>query len=116
MTGSADSARGFYKKYKMEVGATERAGWTERPRTQESPRRYLGRKAVARRKRHVRSRAERLTDRLAIDRPDDALLGDDAGDQLGGGDVEGGVIDVDALGGGLTAEAVGDLARVALFD
>src|SRR5262249_3803062 len=32
------------------------------------------------------------------------------------GDVEGGVVHADAVGGGLPAEAVGDLARVALFD
>ena len=72
----------------------------------------------------VRRGEDRLrfaTDRLrgsspTFDRPDDALLGDDAGDQLGRGDVEGGVVDVDAVGGGLAAEAVGDLARVALLD
>src|SRR5262249_1910864 len=55
-------------------------------------------------------------DRRGVGRADDALLGDDAGDELGGGDVEGGVVDVDAVGGRLAAEAVGDLARVALLD
>ena len=55
-------------------------------------------------------------DRRGVDGPDDAPLGDDPGDQLGRGDVEGGVVDGDPLGGGLPAEAVGDLARVALLD
>ena len=47
---------------------------------------------------------------------DDAMLTNDAFDQLGGRDVEGGVIDLDAVGGGLAAEAVGDFGRVAVFD
>src|SRR5439155_4334478 len=50
------------------------------------------------------------------DRLNQAALGDEAGDQVGRGHVEGGVVDLHALGGGLAAQAVGDLARVALLD
>jgi hypothetical protein len=46
----------------------------------------------------------------------DAALGDDGGDVLGRGDVEGGVFDGYAVGGHLLAVGVGDLACVALFD
>ncbi len=37
---------------------------------------------------------------------DDALFGDYAGDEAGGGDVEGGVIDADAFGGGWPTKSV----------
>ena len=45
-----------------------------------------------------------------IDRLDQAFFRDDAGDQAGRRHVEGGVVDLDAVRGGLPAEAVGDLA------
>jgi len=46
----------------------------------------------------------------------DAALGDDGGDVLGGGNVEGGVFDGHAVGGHLFAVGVGDFPGVALFD
>ena len=47
---------------------------------------------------------------------EDAALGDDGGDVLRRGDVEGGVLDADAVGGDLHAVDVGDFAGGALFD
>ena len=44
------------------------------------------------------------------------MLGDDAGDELSGRDVEGGIEDIDALGGDAAAADVRDLARATLFD
>ncbi len=55
-------------------------------------------------------------DILGGDGADDAVLGDEGGDEARRCDVEGGVVDVDSLGGGGAAEAVGDLAGVSLFD
>jgi hypothetical protein len=46
---------------------------------------------------------------------EDAALGDDGGDVLGRGDVEGGVFDACAVGGHLLAVGVGYFAGVALF-
>ena len=61
------------------------------------------------------SAAERLPYRRLPHRRDQPLLGDDAGDQIGGRHVEGRVINLDAVGGGLFPQAVGDLAGVALL-
>ena len=47
---------------------------------------------------------------------DQATLGDDGGDQARRCNVEGGIVDFDALGRGLSAEAVSHLAGVALLD
>ena len=47
---------------------------------------------------------------------EDAALGDDGGDVLGGGDVEGGVLDGCAVWGHLLAVGVGDFAGGALLD
>ena len=64
-----------------------------------------------RRRRHrhraLREPGERAAERL----PRDAALGDDGGDQLARGDVEGGVRDLDAAGRDLPVEDVRDLAR-----
>ena len=49
-------------------------------------------------------------------RAQDAALGDDGGDVFRRGDVEGGVLDADAVGRDLDAVDVGDLAGGALFD
>src|SRR3954465_4696318 len=57
-----------------------------------------------------------LLERLRIRRSGDAALGDDGGDEVGGCDIEGGVVDVDVGGGGLFAEALGDFGGGAVFD
>src|SRR5665213_849962 len=55
-------------------------------------------------------------DGLAEGGAEDATLGDDRGDVLRGGDVEGGVFDADAVGGHLDAVGVSDFAGAALLD
>ena len=57
-----------------------------------------------------------LRDGFRIRRFDDPLLGDDRGDEFRGGDVEGGIDDVDLIGGDLRAAHVRDLPVVALLD
>src|SRR5207244_10935069 len=54
--------------------------------------------------------------RLLIRRSQHAALRDDRRHQLRRRHVERGVVDVDPVGGGLFAQAVRHLARVALFD
>ena len=49
--------------------------------------------------------ANHRSDGFLVHRLDDSLFGDDAGDEAGGGDVEGGVIDADAFGGGLPTKS-----------
>ena len=46
---------------------------------------------------------------------EDAAFCDDGGDVAGGGYVEGGIFDADAIGGHLLAVGVSDFASVALF-
>src|SRR5215813_5184468 len=59
---------------------------------------------------------EGLAQRLDVRRPEDAPLGDDAGNQLVRRDVECRIPDVRARGRQLGAADVGDLARAALLD
>src|SRR5271170_6904018 len=55
-------------------------------------------------------------DGFVVGRCEDAALGDDGGDVLGGGDVEGWVFDGYSVGGHLFAVGVGDLAGCTLLD
>src|SRR5262249_15304916 len=55
-------------------------------------------------------------DRGFLDRLNDSFLGDDACNEAGRRDLEGGIVDLDALRSDGPAEAVGDLARIALLD
>src|SRR5262245_33569095 len=54
--------------------------------------------------------------RLSADWLNDAAFGNDGFDKAGGSDVEGGIIDADALGRGLAAEPVRNLLAGPLFD
>src|SRR6266702_3237976 len=53
---------------------------------------------------------------LFVGGAEDAAFGDDGGDVLCGGDVDGGVFDAYAVWGHLLAVGVGDFGRGALFD
>ncbi len=59
---------------------------------------------------------EEGADVVAVGSVDEALFGDDGGDEGVGGDVEGGVVDVDMGGGDGLAGEVGDFVGEALFD
>ena len=56
----------------------------------------------------ARPRRKHRRNRLAADGFDQAAFGDDGLDEPGGGHVEGRIVDADAVGGGLAAEAVRD--------
>src|SRR5438094_373821 len=56
------------------------------------------------------------SNRLAAHRLNDTALGDDGPNEPCWSDVECWIIDVDAVGSGLAAEAVGDFLAGALFD
>src|SRR5271166_4221525 len=62
------------------------------------------------------SRSDDFSNCFLVDRADHTFLGDDAGDQLGRGNVKRRVVDFDAGGSSLAAEAVGHLVRIALLD
>ena len=65
---------------------------------------------------HTPTLPERGADRRFVDWRDQSLFRDDAGDQPRRRDVEGGVVDRNAVGCRLPAEAVRHLTRVALLD
>src|SRR4051812_12535296 len=64
----------------------------------------------------IRFIAKHRHDGLPAHRFNHTPFRDDGLDEPGGGDVEGGVIDADAVGGGGAAEAVGDFFTGALLD
>lgn len=57
---------------------------------------------------------------MELSRGEGAFVGDDGGDEVGGGDVEGGVVGFDAFDGGadfaFAAGGVEEFVGVALFD
>src|SRR5512133_3433092 len=53
---------------------------------------------------------------IIIRRADDSLVRQERRDQPRRRDIERGVVCLDAFRGGATAESLGDLARIALFD
>src|SRR5215471_14814486 len=64
----------------------------------------------------ARCGADHLRDRVAAYRLNDTALGDDGPNKSSRSDVECRVIDIDPVGGCLTAEAVGDFLARSLFD